>query len=187
LWPAVVDDVKARSRVAWMTVSHSVPVSCSDGVVTAAVADAGAVNHFRRTAYPELVAEAMLAVLHAGLKFDLVHDPGRATAAAQAAPAATPGASRAVPDGPAPDRAGSPASPAAHPRDEQPPPPAQPSAATPAPASSTPPPPPPPPAAAPVDDPLDDVADSVDAAPTLRGVALIESALGGEKIAEYEE
>lgn len=170
-----------------MTVSQSVPVSCSDGTVTAAVADAGAVNHFRRTAYPELVAEALLAVLHAGLKFDLVHDPGRATAAAQAAPAPTTGASRAVPDAPAPDRTASPAAtaaPAARLGDDQRPA-AEASAATEAPSSPTA--PPTPPTAPPVDDPDDDVADSVDAAPTLRGVALIESALGGEKIAEYEE
>lgn len=177
LWPAVVDNVKARSRVAWMTVSQSVPLSCSDGVVTAAVADSGAVNHFRRTAYPELVAEALLEVLHAGLRFELVLDPGRAQAGVQGAGSAA--AEAAAPPAAATHASSVPAAPdtptTAPPPTAAPTPPAPPQ-----PATSTPPP----------DDPpenLDDVADSVDAAPTLRGVALIESALGGEKIAEYEE
>ena len=78
LWPAVVEAVKARSRVAWMTVQQSTPISASDGVVVAAVADAGAAMHFRKTAYPDLVREAMIDVLKEALTFELVHDPGRA-------------------------------------------------------------------------------------------------------------
>ncbi len=80
LWPAVVEAVKARSRVAWMTVQQSTPISASDGVVVAAVADAGAAMHFRKTAYPDLVREAMIDVLKEALTFELVHDPGRAGA-----------------------------------------------------------------------------------------------------------
>jgi len=79
LWPAVVENVKGRSRVAWMSVAQSSPVSVEDGVVAAAVADAGAVAHFRKTAYPEVVAEAMLEVLRSRLQFELVLDPGRAS------------------------------------------------------------------------------------------------------------
>ena len=46
-----------------MTVQQSTPISASDGVVVAAVADAGAAMHFRKTAYPDLVREAMIDVL----------------------------------------------------------------------------------------------------------------------------
>ena len=82
MWPAVVEAVKSRSRVAWMTVQQSTPISASDGVVVAAVADAGAAVHFRKTAYPDVVREAMIEVLKASLTFELVHDPGRVGAAA---------------------------------------------------------------------------------------------------------
>ncbi len=80
LWPAVIDAVKARSRVAWMTVSQSVPLSATDRTVVAAVADAGAVAHFSRTAYPDIVREAMREVLKTELGFDLVVDPSKAPA-----------------------------------------------------------------------------------------------------------
>jgi DNA polymerase-3 subunit gamma/tau len=89
LWPAVVEAVKMRSRVAWMTVQKSSPVSASDATVVAVVADAGAAAHFKKTAYPELVAEAMLEVLKSSLRFELIHDPGRAAAGAEAADALT--------------------------------------------------------------------------------------------------
>ena len=69
LWPAVVDNVKSRSRVAWLTFSQSVPLSVEDGVVVAAVGDAGAVAHFNRAAYPDIVSEAMLDVLRHRLRW----------------------------------------------------------------------------------------------------------------------
>lgn len=77
LWPSVVDHVKSRSRVVWMVVSASVPLSVEGGTVVAAHSDAGAVAHFGRTAGPGVVAEAMLDVLRSELVFELVHDPAR--------------------------------------------------------------------------------------------------------------
>lgn len=77
LWPAVIDNVKARSRVVWMVISASVPLSVEGGTVVAAHSDAGAVTHFGRTAGPGVVAEAMLDELRSELVFELVHDPAR--------------------------------------------------------------------------------------------------------------
>ncbi|MCB0915663.1 MAG: DNA polymerase III subunit gamma and tau [Actinobacteria bacterium] len=154
LWPAVIDDVKARSRVAWMTVSQSVPLSCSDGVVVAAVADAGAVNHFRKTAYPAMVSEAMLAVLRTKLVFELVMDPDRAQAGAAGAAAsnAPPAAALATDDDESPGETETPDVVSAEIAEEE-----------------------------------AELASSTDAGPQLQGVALIEAALGGEKIAEFEQ
>ncbi len=158
LWPAVVDNVKARSRVAWMTMSQSVPLSCTDGVVVAAVADAGAVNHFRKTAYPAMVAEAMLAVLRANLGFELVLDPGRAAAGSAASQAS---AGAAQPEStPANGESGGAGTPDSTPS---------------APESAV------------IAEQEAELAESVDMAAPLQGVALIEAALGGEKIAEFEE
>lgn len=161
LWPAVVDNVKARSRVAWMTMSQSVPLSCTDGVVVAAVADAGAVNHFRKTAYPAMVAEAMLAVLRANLGFELVLDPGRA-AAGSASPQASAGAVKPDSASVTGERGG------AGTLDSTP---SRPSTQE----SSV------------IAEQEAELAESVDMAAPLQGVALIEAALGGEKIAEFEE
>ena len=163
LWPAVIDEVKSRSRVAWMTVSQSVPVSVGDGTVAAAIADAGAVNHFRRTAYPALVGEALLAVLRTRLSFELVLDPGRAAAGTQTGYRPQHGdrdSSRQSAAAPTPR-----AAPTGSPTNAPPEPPSHPDEAPDG----------------------DEQYDSVDAGPTLTGVALIEAELGGQKIDEYEE
>lgn len=115
LWPAVVEAVKARSRVAWMTVQQSTPISASDGVVVAAVADAGAAMHFRKTAYPDLVREAMIDVLKEALTFELVHDPGRAGAVGSER-AAGPGRAKAAK--PPTDQDGTPDAAASSPADQ---------------------------------------------------------------------
>lgn len=76
-WPSIVEAVKAHSRVAWLTVSQATPIDINADTVFAAVPDAGAVAHFSRTAYPELVSEAMLDVMRVKLRFELIIDPGQ--------------------------------------------------------------------------------------------------------------
>lgn len=166
----MIEDVKSRSRVAWMTVSQSVPLSVEDGVVVAAVSDAGAVTHFRKTAYPALVGEALLAVLRTDLTFELVLDPGRSAAGAATGTVAGPAGG----SGPRPATTPQPTAPGAPS-----------AAATRTTATDAPPPPDAPPEPPPMDD--ENVEDSLDAVAQLRGVALIEAELGGEKIDEYEE
>ena len=171
LWPAVVENVKSRSRVAWMSIANSTPLSCEDGTVVAAVADAGAVAHFRKTAYPALVGEALLDVLKADLTFELVHDPSKAGQRAKdlgssvlegTTPAAD--ASSAVTATDAPPSPAQPSADTAEPSDVA----TQDAAAREASALA------------------DELADSTDADPGLRGVALIEAELGGEKIDEFD-
>ncbi|MFI0433400.1 MAG: DNA polymerase III subunit gamma and tau [Candidatus Nanopelagicales bacterium] len=168
LWPAVVDNVKGRSRVAWLTFSQSVPLSVEGAVVVAAVGDAGAVAHFNRAAYPEIVSEAMLEVLRHQLRLDLVHDPGRAAAGAPAAgkAQANPGGAPAAPRQP---QTAGPAAPAET---------APPAAVAPTAADAEPP---------PYTEEDEALADSTDVMAGLTGEALIEAALGGRKIDEFEE
>lgn len=160
LWPAVVEAVKMRSRVAWMTVQKSSPVSASDGTVVAVVADAGAAAHFKKTAYPDVVAEAMLEVLKTSLRFDLIHDPGRAEAGA----AGQRSSSAARVSGPVEPAGGEAAATAAATESGKPPEPG-----------------------GPLRSDEVDVTGDEDVDPGLTGVALIEAELGGEKIAEFEE
>ncbi len=181
LWPAVVEAVKLRSRVAWMTVQKSSPVSASDATVVAVVADAGAAAHFKKTAYPELVAEAMLEVLKSSLRFELIHDPGRAAAGNGGQPTSSPvGSSGAGQSGPRPTAAtesrggqnGAGQTGAGQTAAGQ-------TAASESGAESV-------SAATVLSDEVDVVGDE-DVDPGLTGVALIEAELGGEKIAEFEE
>lgn len=178
LWPAVLENVRSRSRVAWISIANSTPLSCEGDTVVAAVADAGAVAHFRKTAYPALVAESLLDVLKSDLTFELVHDPARAGARPSAAdpepPSAAPVNVAAASSGGTP---GSDTSPTA----EVPPGVEQHRVASPSdPGVAT----------GVVDavaaDLVDELADSTDADPGLRGVALIEAELGGEKIDEFD-
>ena len=174
LWPAVVENVKSRSRVAWMSIANSAPLSCEDGTVVAAVADAGAVAHFRKTAYPALVGEALLDVLKADLTFELVHDPSKA--GVRSAPPPSAASSAGAAPAAEPESAAAPST--ADPVEDVPPPAEEDISANPPSASR---------AHKLADDHLaDDLAGSTDADPGLRGVALIEAELGGEKIDEFE-
>ena len=183
LWPAVIDNVKARSRVAWLAISATTPLSCADGTVVAAAADAGAVAHFKRSAYPDLVREAMLEVLQADLTFDLVLDPtraagGRGTSKRSAAPATQPAAPTSSTDTGTQRPRHATADEAAADTNRVPPDSQAPSTLT---AHVRP--DPSPPAAF---EHEDNERDSQDIATPLTGVALIEAELGGEKIDEFE-
>ena len=189
LWPAVIENVKSRSRVAWMSIAHSVPLSCEGGTVVAAVADAGAVAHFRKTAYPAVVAESLLDVLGADLTFELVHDPSKipgeashsgGVAHAGVASAVASQAAENVPQ-PGSDQTSDPhVAPVAETAD------AAVSDATAAPTTQVSPEAVPDASSAPALTDDDIVAGSTDADPGLRGVALVEAELGGEKIAEFD-
>ncbi|TXH39605.1 MAG: DNA polymerase III subunit gamma and tau [Actinobacteria bacterium] len=203
LWPAVVDNVKSRSRVAWLTFSQSVPLSVEDGVVVAAVGDAGAVAHFNRAAYPDIVSEAMLDVLRHRLRVELVLDPGRAAAGAGAggssgasrgsvgqARAASPSTPTAKAPSAAPQPTGATEQPAdrstsgAGPSAAVSPAASQHSGGSLGPAAGADAGAPPAPA---YTDEDAAVADSTDVMAGLTGEALIEVALGGRKIDEFEE
>ena len=71
--------------------------------------------HFRKTAYPDLVREAMIDVLKEALTFELVHDPGRAGAVGSGR-AAGPGGAKAAK--PPTDQDGTPDAAASSPADQ---------------------------------------------------------------------
>lgn len=76
LWPAILDQVKAASRVAWMLITAAGPVSVSDGVVTVAHPDAGAVARFRGSAHRDTITRVAGEVIGGQVVIELIHDPG---------------------------------------------------------------------------------------------------------------
>lgn len=80
LWPAVLDQVKAGSRVAWMLITAAQPVSVSEGVITVVHPDAGAVARFRGSAHRDAISRVAGEVVGASVVIDLIHDPGKRTA-----------------------------------------------------------------------------------------------------------
>ena len=78
MWPAVLEGVKAYSKVAWMTLSDVAPISLSDGVLAVAVDAPGKVNNIKASGHDERLRQAILDVLKADVKIDVVLDPTRA-------------------------------------------------------------------------------------------------------------
>ena len=162
LWPAVLEAVKSSSRIAWMLVEDSRPLSVSDGVLTLACADQGRIVRFRSGGgHDERLRSAVINVLRVDLSVELVLDPQHA-AAETAAPAkakASP-VTRPKPSAAEPNRASDDAAETA-----------------------------PSPIQADVVEPSSDEpnADDPDLDPTgLSGIALIERELGGKSIGEFE-
>ncbi len=76
LWPAILDQVKAASRVAWMLITAAGPVSVSDEVVTVSHPDAGAVARFRGSAHRDTISRVAGEVIGGQVVIELIHDPG---------------------------------------------------------------------------------------------------------------
>jgi len=96
LWPAVLEALKGYSRVAWMGFSASTPISISDGELAVAVADAGTAKGVKASGHDERLRQAVLDVMRADVRIDVVIAPdraGAATSTAAASPAADPEAS----------------------------------------------------------------------------------------------
>lgn len=75
LWPAVLDALRSYSKVGWMTFSGSRPVSLSDGVLAVAVEDSGKANNVRASGHDERLRQAILDVLKADVRIDVVLAP----------------------------------------------------------------------------------------------------------------
>jgi DNA polymerase-3 subunit gamma/tau len=88
MWPAVLEGVKTMSKVGWMAFNTSTPISLSDGVLAVAVADAGKVNNIKASGHDERMRHAILDVMKADVRIDVVLAPDRGGAAAKA-PAAS--------------------------------------------------------------------------------------------------
>jgi len=93
MWPAVLDAVKSYSKVAWMAFSASAPISLSDGVLAVAVTDAGKANNVKASGHDERLRQALLDVLKADVRIDIILAPDRVSSAApsvKSAPAPVP-------------------------------------------------------------------------------------------------
>lgn len=94
MWPAVLEALKAKSRVAWTAFEQSAPVSISEGTLALALPDQGRITFARQGSHDERLRQAMLDVLRADLRVDMMLDPDRAKGSVAAkATAETQGAS----------------------------------------------------------------------------------------------
>ena len=80
MWPAVLEGVKAYSKVAWATLNASRPISLSDGVLAVAVDAPGKVSNLKASGHDERLRQAILDVLKTDVRIDIVLDPSRAGA-----------------------------------------------------------------------------------------------------------
>ena len=106
MWPAVLEALKGYSRVAWMSFSTSAPISLSGGDLAVAVGDAGTVKGVRNSGHDERLRQAVLDVMRADVRIDVVLAPDRTgtVPAATSAPAsASAPAPAAAPSAPEPD------------------------------------------------------------------------------------
>ncbi len=72
VWPGVLEEVKSQSRVAWMLVMDSRPVSISDHTIVAEQPDPGAVRRYGQSGHPDRVAAAASSVLDRPVRVELV-------------------------------------------------------------------------------------------------------------------
>jgi DNA polymerase-3 subunit gamma/tau len=88
LWPAVLDVVKSKGKVAWMVFSDSAPLSWEGGTLAVAMRDASKAANARSSGHIDRLHDAVRDVLRVDANIDLVLAPN--------APSATP----VVPDEP---------------------------------------------------------------------------------------
>ena len=78
MWPAVLDALKAESRVAWTAFAQTLPVSVSDGAIAVAFPDQGRITFALQSRQDERLRVAILEVLKLDLRPDLVLSPDQA-------------------------------------------------------------------------------------------------------------
>jgi DNA polymerase III subunit gamma/tau len=92
MWPAVLEALKASSRVAWTAFEQSTPVSVADGVLAVAMPDNGRITFARNGGHDERLRQALIDVLKIDVRAELMLDPGRAKpTSAASSPAAEQG------------------------------------------------------------------------------------------------
>jgi len=96
-WPAVLERLAGKSRVAWFAFQSAAPVSLSQEVLAVAVSEVGNVRAISQKGHDEWLRQALIDVLGLDVRIDMLHDPDAARGGS--APAAT-----------APGRPGDPAS-----------------------------------------------------------------------------
>lgn len=78
-WPAVLEVLKGKSRVAWMVMQETAPLSISeDRIVAVAFANAGAMNNAVNSKHDDKLRAAIKEVLRADVKIEATVDPKHA-------------------------------------------------------------------------------------------------------------
>ena len=78
MWPAVLDALKSYSRVAWIALSVSAPLSLENGVLAVAVDAPGKVTALKSSGHDERLRQAILDVLRTDVRIDIVLAPDQA-------------------------------------------------------------------------------------------------------------
>jgi DNA polymerase-3 subunit gamma/tau len=82
MWTQILESVKVLSRVAWLAFSGSRPVSLSNGVLAVAVDSQGKIKNIKDSSNDERLRHAILDVLHADVRIDVILDPSVTSPAA---------------------------------------------------------------------------------------------------------
>lgn len=75
MWPAVMEATKTYSRVAWMLFNASQPLSVANETLAVGVPNAGQVNNARTSGHDERLRQAILDVMRADVRIDVVLAP----------------------------------------------------------------------------------------------------------------
>lgn len=83
LWPAVLEVVKSKRKVAWMVFSDSAPLSWESGTLAVAMRDASKIANAQSSGHTESLSGAIAEVLRIEPTIDLVLEPDAPSATAQ--------------------------------------------------------------------------------------------------------
>jgi DNA polymerase-3 subunit gamma/tau len=103
MWPAIMEATKSYSRVAWMLFNSSAPLSIAGGTLAVGVPNSGQVNNARTSGHDERLRQAILDVMRADVRVDVVLAPDAVAPKAGSGAATTAAAATAEPDAPSLD------------------------------------------------------------------------------------
>lgn len=90
MWPAVLEALKLDSRVAWVLFESSRPVSLSGGALAVAVGEPGKLSNISSSKHDERLRQAVIDVMKADVRIDVVLAPDRIGSSTPVAAAAEP-------------------------------------------------------------------------------------------------
>ncbi len=81
MWPAVLEAMKAPSRVAWMIFAESIPMSYDGELLVVGLSNPGAVANVQKSGHDERLRQAVIDVLRIDPRIDVILDPAATSAA----------------------------------------------------------------------------------------------------------
>ncbi len=98
MWPAVLDALNSKRKMAWAAFMPSTPMSLANGVLAVAVGDPGKLRNIQDSKHDVLLRESIIAVMHVAVDVQPVLAPDRAGgSASSASPSGTTAAAAAAP------------------------------------------------------------------------------------------